>query len=78
MTAGLAAEQGLPPDWLTRFRPAYDAEIGHWVDTIGSTEPSPSAWDGFAAAVVAEALTRALQTGHREAVSVGPRPDIYR
>ena len=37
-----------------------------------------SAWDGFAATVVAEALVRALQTGHREAVSVGPRPDLYR
>jgi hypothetical protein len=27
---------------------------------------------------VAEALVRALQTGHREAVSVGPQPDLYR
>ena len=78
VTADTAAEQGFPPDWLTRFRPAYDAEIGHWVDTIGAAEPSPSAWDGYAATVVAEALVRALQTGHREAVSVGPRPDLYR
>ena len=78
VTTDTAAEQGLPPDWLTRFRPAYDAEIGHWVDDIGHPEPSPSAWDGYAATVVAEALVRALQTGHREAVSVGPRPSLYR
>ncbi len=78
VTSETAAEQGLPPDWLTRFRPAYDAEISHWVDGIGGPEPSPSAWDGYAATVVAGALVRALQTGHREAVSVGPRPDLYR
>ncbi len=78
VTTDTAAEQGLPPDWLTRFRPAYDAEISHWVDDIGGSEPSPSSWDGYAATVVAEALVRALQTGHREAVSVGPRPELYR
>jgi myo-inositol 2-dehydrogenase/D-chiro-inositol 1-dehydrogenase len=78
VTAESAAAQGFPPDWLTRFSEAYDAEIGHWVDNLGTPDPSPSAWDGYAATVVAEALVRALQTGHREAVSVGPRPDIYR
>ncbi len=78
VTAESAAEQGLPPDWLTRFRPAYDAEISHWVEDIGKPQPTPSAWDGYAATVVAEALVRALQTGHREAVSVGPRPELYR
>jgi myo-inositol 2-dehydrogenase/D-chiro-inositol 1-dehydrogenase len=77
VTPESAPQQGFPPDWLTRFRPAYDAEISHWVDAIGEPHPSPSAWDGYAATVVAEALVRALQTGHREAVSVGPRPHIY-
>ncbi|MFO7531579.1 MAG: Gfo/Idh/MocA family oxidoreductase [Candidatus Limnocylindrales bacterium] len=78
VTAESAPEQGFPPDWLTRFRPAYDAEISHWVEGIDGARPSPSAWDGYAATVVAEALVRALQTGHREAVSVGPRPELYR
>jgi myo-inositol 2-dehydrogenase/D-chiro-inositol 1-dehydrogenase len=78
VTAESAPDQGFPLDWLARFSDAYDTEIGHWVENLDSPAPSPSAWDGFAATVVAEALVRALQTGHREAVSVGPRPDIYR
>jgi myo-inositol 2-dehydrogenase/D-chiro-inositol 1-dehydrogenase len=78
VTAGSAPEQGFPTDWLERFRPAYDAEIGNWVDSLSDGRPTASAWDGFAATVVAEALVRALQSGHREAVSVGPRPDLYR
>jgi myo-inositol 2-dehydrogenase/D-chiro-inositol 1-dehydrogenase len=78
VTADTAAEQGFPPDWLTRFRPAYDAEIDNWVDSLHDERPTANAWDGFAATVVAEALVRALQTGHREAVTVGARPDLYR
>jgi len=78
VTADSALEQGFPPDWLDRFRGAYDAEIGNWVDSLSDGRPTASAWDGFAATVVAEALVRALQSGHREAVSVGPRPDLYR
>lgn len=78
VTAETAPEQGFPKDWLERFRPAYDAEIGDWVDSLGDGRPTANAWDGFAATVVAEALVRALQTGHREAVSVGPQPELYR
>jgi myo-inositol 2-dehydrogenase/D-chiro-inositol 1-dehydrogenase len=78
VTAESAPEQGFPNDWLERFRPAYDAEISNWVDSLRDGRSTASAWDGFAATVVAEALVRALQTGHREAVSVGPKPDLYR
>ena len=78
VTAETAAEQGFPADWLERFRPAYDAEIDNWVDSLADGRPTANAWDGYAATVVAEALVRALQTGHREAVSVGPKPDLYR
>ncbi len=78
VTAESAHDQGFPADWLERFRPAYDAEIANWVDSLGDGRPTASAWDGFAATVVAEALVRALQSGHREAVSVGPMPDLYR
>ena len=67
-----------PATGSTRFRPAYDAEISDWVDSLDDGRPTANAWDGYAATVVAEALVRALQTGHREAVSVGPRPDLYR
>jgi myo-inositol 2-dehydrogenase / D-chiro-inositol 1-dehydrogenase len=78
VTAANAAELGYPSDWLERFRPAYDAEIANWVESLADGHPTANAWDGYAATVVAEALVRSLQTGHREAVSVGPRPDLYR
>ena len=78
VTVESAPEQGFPPDWLARFRPAYDAEISNWVDGLSDPRPTATAWDGYAATVVAEALVRALQSGHREAVSVGPRPELYR
>jgi myo-inositol 2-dehydrogenase/D-chiro-inositol 1-dehydrogenase len=78
VTPETAPEQGFPSDWLTRFRPAYDAEIRNWVESLTQPRTTASAWDGFAATVVAEGLVRSLQTGHREAVSVGPRPDLYR
>lgn len=78
VTAESAPGQGFPPDWLDRFRPAYDSEIGNWVDSLSDGRPTANAWDGFAATVVAEGLVRALQSGHREAVSVGPKPDLYR
>ena len=78
VTAETAPEQGFPADWLERFHPAYDAEIADWVSSLQDGRPTASAWDGFAATVVAESLVRALQSGHREAVSVGPRPDLYR
>ena len=77
VTVESAPQQGFPRDWLERFRPAYDAEISNWVDSLANDRPTASAWDGYAATVVAEALVRALQTGHREAVSVGPRPELY-
>jgi len=78
VTTETAADQGFPPDWLARFRPAYDLEIADWVESLEDGRPTATAWDGYAATVVAEALVRALQSGHREAVSVGPRPDLYR
>ena len=79
VTLESAPEQGFPADWLGRFSPAYDEEVASWVESLSEPDPdlSPGAWDGYAATVVAEALVRAMQTGHREAVSVGPRPHLY-
>ena len=62
---------GLPARLAGAVPPAYDAEISNWVDSLADGRPTANAWDGYAATVVAEALVRALQTGHREAVSVG-------
>jgi myo-inositol 2-dehydrogenase/D-chiro-inositol 1-dehydrogenase len=78
VTLETAPEQGIDRDWLTRFAPAYDAEITSWLEDLDRQVPAPDAWDGYAATVVAEACVRALRTGHPEAVSLGPRPELYR
>ncbi len=68
----------VPGSWRERFLRAYDVELQAWIDaaaTGGST--GPSAWDGYAAAVVADACIQALTTGTRTTVSLRDRPDFY-
>ncbi|MFJ9865635.1 Gfo/Idh/MocA family protein [Streptomyces sp. NPDC101165] len=74
---GSAAEE-VAQDYLVRFADAYDREVQAWVDATRRGEVTgPSVWDGYAAAVVAEAGVRALETGGRVAVGLAPRPDLY-
>ncbi|MFG2886284.1 Gfo/Idh/MocA family protein [Streptomyces sp. NPDC048297] len=76
-TRGGAAEE-VAQDYLVRFADAYDREVQAWVDATRRGEVTgPSAWDGYAASVVAEAGVRALETGGRTAVDLAPRPDLY-
>lgn len=77
VTPESAPDQGVAPDWLTRFSQAYDAEISAWLDGLGTTAPTPDAWDGYAATKIAESCVRALRSGQPEAVSLGPRPELY-
>jgi myo-inositol 2-dehydrogenase/D-chiro-inositol 1-dehydrogenase len=75
--AGLAADR-VPADWRERFVRAYDIELQEWVDAVsGDGELGPSAWDGYAAAVVSDAGLRALRTGERVPVSLVDRPALY-
>lgn len=76
-TAGGAREE-VAQDYLARFRAAYDREVQVWVDATRRGEVTgPTAWDGYAASVVAEAGVRALDGGRRVAVGLAPRPDLY-
>ncbi|MGH3464069.1 MAG: Gfo/Idh/MocA family oxidoreductase [Kribbellaceae bacterium] len=68
----------VPADWRERFIRAYDIELQEWLDAVaagGST--GPSAWDGYAAAVVSDSCIEALHTGSRTTVSLPERPDFY-
>jgi myo-inositol 2-dehydrogenase/D-chiro-inositol 1-dehydrogenase len=68
----------VPGDWRERFLRAYDVEFQEWIDAVAAGESTgPSAWDGYAAAVVADSCLAALQTGSRTAVSLRERPDFY-
>jgi myo-inositol 2-dehydrogenase/D-chiro-inositol 1-dehydrogenase len=68
----------VPVDWRERFLRAYDVELQDWLDAVaagGST--GPSAWDGYAATVVADSCVAALHTGDRAAVVMRDKPDFY-
>jgi myo-inositol 2-dehydrogenase/D-chiro-inositol 1-dehydrogenase len=69
----------VPVDWRERFIAAYDVEFQEWIDSIarGGAPLGPSAWDGYAAAVVSDAGVAALRTGERVEVSLVDRPKLY-
>ncbi|MCA2214042.1 Gfo/Idh/MocA family oxidoreductase [Jidongwangia harbinensis] len=69
----------VPADWRERFLRAYDVELQEWVDAItGAGVPlGPSAWDGYAAAVVSDAGVAALRSGERVGVTLADRPKLY-
>ncbi|MEU5091814.1 Gfo/Idh/MocA family oxidoreductase [Streptomyces sp. NPDC021356] len=72
------AYEEVPQDYLVRFADAYDREVQAWVDaTRRGRVTGPGAWDGYAAAVVAEAGVRSLEDGGRVPVALAPRPDLY-
>ncbi|MFE1440314.1 Gfo/Idh/MocA family protein [Streptomyces sp. NPDC058739] len=76
-SAGTAREE-VAQDYLVRFADAYDREVQAWVDaTRRGRVTGPSAWDGYAASVVAEAGVRAQESGTRVAVGLAPRPALY-
>ncbi|MET9443438.1 Gfo/Idh/MocA family oxidoreductase [Streptomyces sp. NPDC006610] len=78
VTAEGGAREEVARDYLVRFADAYDREVQAWVDAVRRGRVTgPSAWDGYAAAAVAEAGIRALHSGARTPVELAPRPGLY-
>ncbi|WP_121715783.1 Gfo/Idh/MocA family oxidoreductase [Streptomyces sp. E5N91] len=78
VTAAGGAREEVPQDYLVRFADAYDREVQSWVDaTRRGLVTGPGTWDGYAAAAVAEAGVRALDTGARTPVDMAPRPSLH-
>jgi len=71
--------QSVLMDWKDRFIDAYDREIQDFIDAVGSgKEPQgPTAWDGYIAAVTADACVKAQESGLREEVVLGEKPALY-
>jgi myo-inositol 2-dehydrogenase/D-chiro-inositol 1-dehydrogenase len=68
----------VPADWRERFIRAYDVEFQEWLDAVAAgTSTGPTAWDGYAAAVVGDSCLEALRSGNRTTVSLRERPDFY-
>jgi myo-inositol 2-dehydrogenase/D-chiro-inositol 1-dehydrogenase len=72
-------QTALETDWKYRFIDSYDTEIQDWIN--GAREGvvrGPNAWDGYLAALTADALVRAQTSGGEEPVGSGPCPAFYR
>jgi myo-inositol 2-dehydrogenase/D-chiro-inositol 1-dehydrogenase len=68
----------IPDDWRQRFVSAYDVEFQEWVDAARTGgQFGPSAWDGYAAAVVSDAAVAAKQSGSRTIVELAEKPALY-
>lgn len=66
-------------DWKKRFIDAYDVELQDFINNVISGEMTgPSAWDGYAAAVAADACVAAQGSGKIEPVSMPQKPAFYR
>ncbi|TPE70184.1 Gfo/Idh/MocA family protein [Halalkalibacterium halodurans] len=66
-------------DWKQRFIEAYDVELQHFIDSIKqSGEPSgPNAWDGYVAAITADAALKASNSGQKQFISLKEKPAFY-
>jgi myo-inositol 2-dehydrogenase / D-chiro-inositol 1-dehydrogenase len=76
----LRSSTGYDSDWRGRYAEAYRRQAKAFVEFIRTGAFSPiaaDAWDGYAAAVVAEAGVRALHQGHAEPVTMIAQPAFY-
>lgn len=70
--------QAIPDDWRERFVEAYDQEFREWIIAAsGGTATGPSAWDGYAATLTADAALRAVASGGLERISMIAKPGLY-
>ncbi|HBV40515.1 MAG TPA: inositol 2-dehydrogenase [Erwinia sp.] len=65
-------------DWKDRFIDAYDIELQAFINDVTAGQlQGPSAWDGYAASVAADACLKAQESGAIETVELPPRPAFY-
>lgn len=65
---------------FVRFKDAYDTEVQNWVDCAAQgVIDGPTAWDGYLAAITADALVKAQESGQIEpVVAAVEKPEFYR
>ncbi len=67
-----------PEDWRPRFAEAYRRQNQAWLKSIETGKPAgASAWDGYAATLVAEAGVASLASGGAAPVVHAPKPALY-
>lgn len=66
-------------NWKERFVEAYDIEFNDWVSAVhDGALRGPSAWDGYAACVAADALNASRGTSQFKKIEMIEKPDIYK
>ncbi|EOS95112.1 Gfo/Idh/MocA family oxidoreductase [Erwinia tracheiphila] len=65
-------------DWKDRFIKAYDTELQNFINDVKTGQlQGPSAWDGYAASVAADACLKAQETGETIQITLPQRPAFY-
>ena len=65
-------------DWKDRFIEAYDIEFSEWVASVHAGRlTGPSAWDGYAACVAADALNASRGTSQFKKIEMMKKPALY-
>ena len=65
-------------DWKDRFIASYDVELQEWIHSVAFGKISgPSSWDGYAAAVTADACVEAQKTSKIVEIKLSSRPALY-
>ena len=65
-------------DWKMRFIDSYDVELQDWIAAAtAGTASGPTAWDGYFAAVTADACLEAKRSGATTPIVMPPRPAFY-
>lgn len=78
MRKGAQLSTSILTDWKDRFIDAYDVELQAFINDVSSGSlTGPSAWDGYAASVAADACLKAQNSGAIEPVELPPRPAFY-
>jgi myo-inositol 2-dehydrogenase / D-chiro-inositol 1-dehydrogenase len=67
-----------PEDWRPRFAEAYRRQNSAWLRSIETGQPvGASAWDGYAATLVAEAGVESLSKGKPVKLYLAEKPGLY-
>jgi myo-inositol 2-dehydrogenase/D-chiro-inositol 1-dehydrogenase len=75
----LAHGSAYPADWRPRFADAYRLQAQAWIGAIaGGAHAGADAWDGYAAAAVAEAGLLSLAENRSVTVGLVERPALYK
>ncbi|MFC3396167.1 inositol 2-dehydrogenase IolG1 [Brenneria rubrifaciens] len=67
-------------DWKERFIEAYDIQFQDFFDRLNAQQPpaGPTAWDGYLAAVTADACVKSQETGHTERIELPEKIAFYK